>query len=567
MIHENKKQGFDFISIRIITFAYLARIWHRKAFQFMSRTRLIWITSLCLWANACLAASPDLIARIHFAGSTAIAADPEFRPFNNLFCSPNAEALQTQTLNKLARFPRAWIGTRASAKIGDGVPQIRPLLDDFVHSEWFLEAQDSGGIAPQFALAIHLSDDRARVWEHELTSLLTIWTGLPVQPVGGGWWLKKHEAPDSIRFLRVGEWVVLSCEQGGFPLGDELGQQIKATRRPVAAPTDYWLSVNANWDRLSRYFPGLRDLDLPNSTDLQLIGKAGNLSWNGKFHFAQSLPAYGNWQLPAGVLHPPLSSFTAARGIENWLQNQSWARPYLFSPPPNQLFTWATPGMPFMVYGAAPVSDGHRALVELNDAILKSGRPQTSPPNPFAFSPHTQLNNNQITFQGMPFATPFIREQHDSSGDFIEGGFFPSTQLARPLPPEITGRLATKNLVFFHWENTVDRLKNLPQLAQLVLLLSQHRQLNDTSLAQKWLVQIGPALGTSTTVGVQSGPNEVTFTRTGPGGLTAVELFALACWLEAPDFPGCNLKMPPPTFHPRPANSAPAKNPMPLLIH
>jgi hypothetical protein len=50
--------------------------------------------------------------------------------------------------------------------------------------------------------------------------------------------------------------------------------------------------------------------------------------------------------------------------------------------------------------------------------------------------------------------------------------------------------------------------------------------------------------------------------------LTAIELFALACWLEAPDFPGCDLKMPTPAFHPRQPNpQAPKNNPMPLLIH
>jgi hypothetical protein len=533
----------------------------------MIKTCLVWLAALFLYANAGQAAPPDLIARIHFNGSTAISADPEFRSFNALFESADAGALENQTLDKLARYPRVWVGNRASATIGDGVTQIRPLLDDFVHSEWFLEVQDSTGIAPQFSLAIHLSDDRAKLWERNLANLLTVWTGLPTQSIAGGWSLKKHEAPDSIRFLHIGDWVIVSCEQGGFPLGDELVQQVKTAHRPVAATKDYWLSVKANWDRLSRYFPGLRGLDLP-TTDVRLVGRGGNICWDGKLDFTQPLPAYGNWQLPPSVLHPPLTSFTAVRGVANWLQNQSWARPYVFSPAPNQLFTWVIAGMPFMVYGAAPVPDGHRALVEINDAISKSGRPQPGPANPFAFAPHSQLNNNQITLQGVPFATPFIQAQHDASGDFIVGGFFPATQLVKPLPAEITARLATKNLVFYHWEVTSERLKSLPQLAQLLLVLSQHRQLAETSLASKWLNQIGPTLGNSTTTGVQTGPNEVSISRTAPGGLTAVELFALACWLEAPDFPGCDLKMPPPAFHPhQPKPQAPKNNPMPLLIH
>jgi len=567
MIHANKRQGFDFISIKIITFAYLAQIWHRKPLLFMSKTRFVWITALCLWANACLAATPDLIARIHFAGSTAISADPEFRAFNNLFCSTNAEALQTQTLDKLARFPRAWLGARASVQVADDVPQIRPLLDDFVHSEWFLEFQDSSGIAPQFALAIHLSEDRAKLWERDLDSLLTAWTGLPAQSIPGGWSIKKHEAPDSIRFLHLGDWVLVSCEEGGFPLGDGLVQQIKASHRPVAAPKEYWLSVNANWDRLSRYFAGLRGLNLP-VTEVRLVGKGGNICWDGKLDLAQALPVYGNWQLPTGVLHPPLISFTAMRGIENWLPTLSWARPYLFAPVPDQLFTWVDPGMAFMVYGAAPVADGHRALLGLNDAISKAGRSPAGPVNPFAFVPRTQFSNDKISFLGAPYATPFIQARHDSSGDYILGGFFPATQLAKPLPAEITARLATKNLVFYHWEITADRLRTLPQLAQLLLVLSQHHQLDDGSLAEKWLKQIGPTLGSTTTMGVQTGPNEVAFTRTAPGGLTAVELFSLACWLEAPDFPGCDLKMPPPVLHPRLLKPQPPKNnPMPLLIH
>jgi len=35
------------------------------------------------------------------------------------------------------------------------------------------------------------------------------------------------------------------------------------------------------------------------------------------------------------------------------------------------------------------------------------------------------------------------------------------------------------------------------------------------------------------------------FSRKAPGGLTALELFAFASWLEATNFPGCDLRAPP----------------------
>ena len=101
------------------------------------------------------------------------------------------------------------------------------------------------------------------------------------------------------------------------------------------------------------------------------------------------------------------------------------------------------------------------------------------------------------------------------------------------------------DVVYYHWENTADRLKELPELSQLLLMVTQHRQFNTQSAAGQWLDRIGPALGASVTEVKQVAPNELAFTRSATGGLTAVELLALANWLEAPDFPGCNLKLPP----------------------
>jgi hypothetical protein len=43
----------------------------------------------------------------------------------------------------------------------------------------------------------------------------------------------------------------------------------------------------------------------------------------------------------------------------------------------------------------------------------------------------------------------------------------------------------------------------------------------------------------------QTGPEELSFDRKAPSGLNAVELIALANWLEAPNFPGCDLLLPP----------------------
>ena len=92
---------------------------------------------------------------------------------------------------------------------------------------------------------------------------------------------------------------------------------------------------------------------------------------------------------------------------------------------------------------------------------------------------------------------------------------------------------------------TDPRLKMLLQPAQLTLMMSRRQQLGAEAVATKWLNQVGPTLGNTTTEITQTAPNELTFKRKAPGGLTAIELFALASWLEAKNFPGCDLRLPP----------------------
>jgi hypothetical protein len=173
--------------------------------------------------------------------------------------------------------------------------------------------------------------------------------------------------------------------------------------------------------------------------------------------------------------------------------------------------------------------------------------------------------NGLLSFAGIPFIAPFVRADHEADGDFLFGGFFPNTPRSKPLPPELFSQLNTPNLVYYHWEITSERLKELPELSQLLLMMTKHRQLPGGSLAQRWLTNSAPRLGNTVTYVTETSPTELSFTRKAPGGLTAVELMALANWLELPNFPALDFRTPDrPRLRPgmRPKNSA---APMPLL--
>ncbi|MGA3284279.1 MAG: hypothetical protein ABSD57_07465 [Verrucomicrobiota bacterium] len=518
-------------------------------------------------AMAAKASPPDLIARIHFVGVEQISADTNSAAFTNFFCSAEAQVLREQTLNKLSHFPYAWFRSRIVAGTNDGADQLRPLLDDLLKSEWFLEIRDTTNGAPETALAIRLNPDRAQLWQENLAGVLQSWTRLPAVKTSNGWLLKKDLPPNLIRFVRAGAWVVLSCGENKLPLSDGIVRRVLAEKRPAPFGKNYWLRVDADWPRLARWFLPLKGFDFP-KIELQFIGRDGNLQSSGRFTLAQPLPPLGKWRIPTNTIYQPFVSFTMARGIGAWLERQNWAQPYEIQPPPDQFFIWALPQNPFQTFAAVPVPDAAAALAQLNARL--SAAFNTNLHNFFYPPITTELTNNEISWRGVPFIAPYVKPLHEPAGDFLFGGFFPGTGRSRSLSPELLKQLNAPNLVYYHWETTADRLKELPQLTQLLLLIAQHKQLDGNSTAAKWLDHVEPTLGPSVTEITQTGPNELAFTRTASDGLTAVELIALANWLDAPNFPGCDLRLPPRPLTPRrplklgtPASPAPASPALP----
>jgi len=512
------------------------------------------------------APSPDLIARIHFVGAGQIFADTNSAAFTNLFCSAEAQSLREQTLNKLSHFPYTWFKERIAPGASDGADQLRPLLDDMLKSEWFLKIRDTTNGAPETALAIRLNTARAQLWQENLAGVLQSWTHLPAGKTSNGWWLKKDLPPNLIRFERHGDWVVIDCGQNELLLGNEILKLFFKTR--IATAETNWLTADLDWPRLAQWFLPLKEFDFP-KIELQFVGRDGDLWSNGKFTLAQPLSPLEKWRMPTNVIHQPLVSFTAVRGIGPWLERQSWAQPYEIQPLPDQFFIWALPQVPIQTYAAVPVLYATNALAQL-DAKLSASLVNHSQ-DLFFPSIKTEMTNGQISWHGLPLIAPFVRTLHEPAGDFLFGGFFPNTPRSQALTPELFQQLGTPNLVYYHWEITAERLKELLQLTQLMLLMTWHKQLDANSAAGKWLNHVGPTLGNSITEVMRTAPNELIFTRKAPGGLTAIELVALANWLEAPNFPGCDLRLPPHPLKPRrphmPGASAAPAPALPTLPH
>ncbi len=502
--------------------------------------KLLTLISATLWLAAATAQAapwePGLVARIHFAGGNAVAADTNSVPVQNAWSIPEAQALRTQTLDKLARFLDGWLRAEVAPTL---VPawQSRPLLNDLCLAEWQLEVRQPAPGTAQFSLAVRLDEGRAQAWQMLLNPLLTGW---------------KQSSPAHHSYIVAkGGWLYFSLDNAPTP----------AVAGSIASLNHAWLTAEVDWARLAVWFPAVAKFDIP-QTRLQVGASHGQFEATGRLYLAQPLPPLEKWQFPTNLVHSPFLSFTAARGISDWLRQQPWAVSLGINPLPDQIFTWVEPQIPFLTYAAMPLPNASAALSKIDQSVSEELQLLARPPN-FNFQAlHLDTAKNQINLVGLPLVAPYLQARHEAAGDFLVSGFIPIAARGRPAPPELLARLKQSNLLYYHWEITAERLRVFPELYQLMFLVTGHRQLELGTAADKWLQRLGPTLGPTVTTATEISPTELNFERRAAAGLTAVELIALASWLEAPDFPGCDLRLPPPRRHPHPhpAPGSPAPN-------
>lgn len=474
---------------------------------------------LALTARAALP-QPDLLMQVHFTGTQKISADPHSAVFNNEFCSPEALAFRTQTATRLSSWLSGWLQTNLYASVPDGAAKLRPLFDDLQTSEFFLEVRVAANNQPEAAIAIKLSSARAQLWQANLKPFFTSGT-----------------------FKSVGGWLIFDSNPTLLGIGDHLAQKL-------AIPSADWFDLDINWPRLAQWFPQLKQLSLPETQfNVTVPGDYFNIS--GKFFFPENLSLkLDPWQMPTNTIHVPFTSFTAARGFSSWLQSQPWAQSFPIAPIPNQMVVWSLPVVPMRTFVSVPVPDAANALSQAYGRLV----PVFDTANAvgelaFNFSP--EMTNHEIDFPQMPWAAMKLRPVTESAGQFLVGELIPNSAKSKPLPLELYRRLDAKGLVFYHYEATGDRIPQLLQLTQFGLMLTRHKELSDDSIPLRWIRAIGtnlavnPSRDHTDTEITQSGPAEFTFARKTPVVFTALEFYALANWLDAPNFPGFDIKLPP----------------------
>ena len=204
-----------------------------------------------------LSAAPatETLARVHWLGLNQISADTNSARFMSVWRLPQTAALVAQTLDKFSRCPGHGATNAASA-------MLRPLLDDLVSSEFYLEiSAPTNSLArrsdlprrsetktgaetaqPSFTLALRLPADRARLWQTNLADALENLTGVHPLPAGNGWVLSPSNAPARIELSRAGEWTLLGVGSETHDLLSEFSARI--ARAHASSGVSFWLEAD-----------------------------------------------------------------------------------------------------------------------------------------------------------------------------------------------------------------------------------------------------------------------------------------------------------------------------------
>ena len=580
----------------------------------------------------------EIIARVHWIGMKQLAAETNAASFLRMWNLPETAKLERQTLDKLAL---ALVGAtvlesnyeaiasgRLASTAANQVPgrtnqppfsntpspssalqsaishqlstnSFRPLLDDLVNEESYLEVRQATNQPGTLALAIRLDAQRAALWRTNLATALESRTGIRPAPTTNGW-IAQVQSPESrvqspksagqspdpvvgrqasvvskqwaIALVCSGEWTILAL--GPSAASNQLSTHLPqlstflrldpVTRRLQSAQgspaTDYWLEANADLRRVASALS--LGTELPEDVlalALAVTGDGKNVLTSGRLNFSKPLPLeLEPWNIPTNLVHDPLDSFTAIRGIRPWLSSVKAWNDLQVGTPPNQLFFWAQPAtLPFMTYCAAPLPDASNRVASVTERLLREYNPWIT--NNTLGRLEWSANFNGLGWLGVPFIVPFLRSVADGGGGFAYGGLFAYPFTNRPPPGLLFQQVTTQtNLVYYDWEVTGQRVDEWLHIGQLLRLLFGKANLPPNSASMAWLNAAKTNLANSITGAAQTGPEQLAFTRISTAGLTALEMHLLTDWFESPQFPrGLNTFVGPQRTPPRPGGTPP----------
>jgi hypothetical protein len=487
----------------------------------------------------------DLIARVHFIGGTQVLADPNSARLRQIANLPVTGELREQTLQKLATAPFRYLQAKVADKTKDNAALIRPLWEDLLRAEFYLEMRGAANPVPETLLAIRLDNARAELWSKNLSAVMASWTAIPVKEISAngfkGWEVKKHHDPDTIRFIRAGDWVLFGWGQTDLLLQPGMLERIKGQGRPVAQTRNYWLDAWLDLASLTRQHPWPVSAPFGSpATHITVSAAKEFLRTKVTMEFPQALNMkLEPWQVPTNLIHDPLISFSAAQGINPWLEQFQLYQKVKVDGMPRQYYVWAMANAPFETSLAAPVQNSKKFMEQFGSRCMNLVNSNIQGRN--LGEVRWTTNHDGIVWSGLiPVVVPSLRifPGPGGKGDFLGGRLFVGAPRKIATPKELLSQIVGHtNVVYYGWEITQERLDQWNSMSSLYWILNQDLPGRPNDAGQKWLQTVKTNLGNCGTTLTLTGPKELTLVRNSSIGFNGLELTILKRWLDAPNFP------------------------------
>jgi hypothetical protein len=493
----------------------------------------------------------DLWFRYHFIGTQSIARDEQGTQLKRVAELEQTVALLQHVLDRLARSPGVFAGDAlTSEQVDQGATVLRPMFEDLLAHESFLEVRGPASRPSQWLLGVALPTARAAAWRDGLSRLREVWNlGEPDPEQGTGdtrrGGIQRDGAPAVVRWAEEHGWLLIGIGDEQTALFDRALKGLQEKRPPVVPRTEDWLAAEVDLGRVAGPL-GLPPAKIWPRTELNVTGRDENLRTTMRVLFPE--PVTGPlraWQVPTNIVCEPLVSFTAMRGVAPWLERSDAVRSIELEPVPDELYFWAQAHTAFTTFGAFPTPDPTNRIKRI--AALAPGIVGEDWQRQGLSQIEWDPANHQAIWKGLLIITPHLRPVPDVGTNFVVGGLFPQLRTARPPPADLLAQFVPRpDVLYYDWEITQARLGHWRHLAQLFAIIAGQPQFSKDMPGLNWLMQMEtePFLGNTITEITAVSPNEWLLTRRSHIGFNGLELVALARWVESRDFPRPSLRLP-----------------------
>jgi hypothetical protein len=488
-----------------------------------------WIATTS-WAQSQESAKSETLVRWSFAGTQALGANAELKTFNSIRALPEAVAMREAMATNLAHSAAARFLSRennnSSANAARAKDQIalliQPLITDLVQHESRFQMDTQGAQDADWFLGVKLPADRAEKWGSALTQLASL-SGMKGAEAGKQSWVANRDNY-KVSFSRSKDWTVV---QGGY--GDSTSKTAKNFRDSLEKRRGKSvLEAEVNGPLLGKIWS---DPKLSHAPKLTLKAEPRKDSFQSELllDYPQDLGIKPEkWNVPAEIIHDPLIGFTAIQGIAKKLASLDKFKALGAKQTPNQAFLWSQGISPFSVALAAEVKNTGEVITNAA-RVAKQFQVPTG-------NISLATNRTALLWLGLPIAVPYLQPAPEPRQSFVTAGLFPvALSKPKPAPKELFEQLNDKNLIYYDWEITSERIQQWLPIWQLYYLVAGKFAPDNSAPSAKFIQKLKTQLGNTVTVGTLEKSNQIKFVRSSALGATALELVLLSHYFDAGD--------------------------------